>query len=109
VRVAEYVTNSGHSPFSEWYDDLDPVVAIKVTSALVRIRNGNTSNLKGVGRGVHEWRIDTGPGYRIYVGRDGDEIVVLLGGGTKRRQQADIESATGCWLDYKTRRRFMWR
>lgn len=109
IRIAEYLTESGHSPFTDWFDDLDPVASAKVSSALVRIRSGNTSNFKGVGRGVLEWRIDAGPGYRIYLGRAGDEFVVLLGGGTKRRQQGDIEMAIQCWLDFKRRRSMRWR
>ena len=63
------------------------------------------SSAKGVGGGVLEYRIDSGPGYRIYFGRDGDTMIVLLGGGTKRRQQRDIETARGFWRDYRRRKR----
>jgi putative addiction module killer protein len=73
------------------------------------MRDGNSSNAKGVGGGVVEWKVDFGPGYRIYFGRDGDEIIVLLGGGTKRRQQQDIGRAITWWLDYKKRRSMRWR
>jgi putative addiction module killer protein len=52
-----------------------------------------------------EYRIDFGPGYRIYFGREGDEMVILLGGGTKRRQQDDIERAKENWRIYKERRK----
>ena len=65
---------------------------------------GNVSNVKGVGEGVLEQKVDFGPGYRIYFGRDGDRLVVLVGGGTKRRQQADIVDAITRWRDYKTRK-----
>lgn len=61
--------------------------------------------MKGVGAGVLEYRIDFGPGYRIYFGRDGDQLVLLLGGGTKKRQQNDIEAARSRWGDYKRRRK----
>ena len=61
--------------------------------------------VKGVGRGVLEYRIHFGPGYRIYFGRDGDAIIILLGGGTKRRQQNDIEDARDLWREYKRRKR----
>jgi putative addiction module killer protein len=61
-----------------------------VAVALIRIEQGNLSNVKGVGAGVFEYRIDYGPGYRIYLGKDGDEIIILLGGGSKKRQQQDI-------------------
>ena len=65
---------------------------------------GILSNVKGVGAGVLEYRIDSGPGYRIYFGRDGEKLIVLLGGGTKRRQQGDIETAKRLWRDYRRRR-----
>ena len=66
---------------------------------------GNLSNAKGVGGGVLEYRIDFGPGYRIYFGRDGDALIILLGGGTKVRQQRDIETAVALWREYKRRKR----
>jgi putative addiction module killer protein len=66
---------------------------------------GNLSNTKGVGAGVLEYRIDAGPGYRIYFGRDGQTLIILLAGGTKRRQQRDIEAAQTRWTDYKKRKR----
>lgn len=66
---------------------------------------GNLSNVKGVGGGALEYRIDFGPGYRIYLGRDGDAIVILLGGGTKQRQQIDIAATQERWADYKRRKK----
>ncbi len=62
-------------------------------------------DVKPVGQGVFERRISFGPGYRIYFGRDGDRLVILLCGGTKRRQQADIKKARSFWVDYKKRKR----
>ena len=62
------------------------------------------SNAKGVGAGVLEYRIDSGTGYRIYFGRDGETVIVLLGGGTKRRQHADTERARHLWQEYRRRR-----
>ena len=76
-----------------------------MTTALYRLGLGNFSNGKGVGGGVFECRIDFGPGYRIYFGKDGEEIVILLRGGTKKRQDEDIARAKAYWLDYKQRRR----
>ena len=67
------------------------------------MESGNTSNVKGVGGGVSECRIDTGPGYRIYFGSDGDTLIILLGGGTKDRQQRDIVAARELWQEYKRR------
>lgn len=72
-----------------------------MTTALYRVGLGNFSNVKGVGSGVYECRIDFGPGYRIYFGKDGTRIVVLLGGGRKQRQQNDIELAIARWEDFK--------
>lgn len=69
------------------------------------MEQGNLSNVKSVGAGVQEYRLDFGPGYRIYFGRDGDTLVILLTGGTKRRQQRDIDEALSCWRDYKIRTR----
>ena len=72
---------------------------------LERMRTGNLSSVKGVGGGILEYRIHTGPGYRIYFGRDGDTLVILLGGGTKRRQSADIAAAQNRWASYLRRNR----
>lgn len=75
-----------------------------MTAALVRIEQGNFSNAKSVGSGVSEYRIDFGPGYRIYFGKDGERLVILVGGGTKKRQQDDIQTAVARWQDYKRRK-----
>ena len=77
----------------------------KVAAALARIEQGNFSNAKSVGSGVHEYRIDFGPGYRIYFGKDGERLVILVGGGTKKRQQADIIVALARWQDYQKRKK----
>jgi putative addiction module killer protein len=75
-----------------------------VTVAVSRIERGAVSNVKGVGEGVLEFRLDFGPGYRIYFGRDGDHLVILLTGGTKRRQDEDIAEARARWNNYKARK-----
>lgn len=77
----------------------------KIARAVARMEQGNLSNVKTVGEGVLEYRVDFGPGYRIYFGRDGDTLVILLTGGTKKRQQRDIVAARLLWQDYKERRR----
>ena len=77
----------------------------KVTIALSRIEQGNFSKVKGVGSSVFEYKIDFGPGYRIYFGKDGDRLVILIGGGTKKRQPQDIAEAQACWAAYKRRKR----
>jgi putative addiction module killer protein len=61
--------------------------------------------VKGVGSGVLERRLDFGPGYRLYFGRDGEALIILLAGDTKRHQQRDIETAHRYWADYKRRKR----
>lgn len=105
LDVREYLEEDGTSPFADWFVGLDAVAAAKVTVALARIGQANLSNVKGVGEGVLEYRLDFGPGYRVYFGRDGDELVILLAGGTKKRQQRDIEAAQARWAAYKRRKR----
>ena len=104
VTIREYVDPSGRRPFAKWFESLNAQAAAKVTTALIRIEQGNFSNTKGVGAGVYECRIDFGPGYRVYFGKDGDTIVILLAGGTKKRQDKDILAAQECWGDYKQRK-----
>ena len=86
IDVRVYLDQTGKSPFADWFDDLDSQASAKVTMAVTRLGQGNFSNVKGVGSGVSEYKIDFGPGYRIYVGKYGDHLVILLGGGTKKRQ-----------------------
>jgi putative addiction module killer protein len=105
MDIREYQTPKGDSPFSAWFDDLDPQAAAKVSVAVVRIGQGNLSNVKGVGSGVFEFKLNFGPGYRVYFGKDGETLVILLAGGTKQRQQRDIEDARARWQDYKDRKK----
>lgn len=105
MDIREYETEDGASPFANWFDGLDAQAAAKVTTALTRLGLGNTSNVKGVGGGVFELKIDFGPGYRVYFGKDGAEIAILVGGGTKKKQQRDIETAQELWNDYKRRKK----
>ncbi|WP_442967760.1 type II toxin-antitoxin system RelE/ParE family toxin [Rhizobium sp. GR12] len=104
MKVVEYLDRNGSSPFGRWFAKIDARAASKVTMAVTRMGQGNVSNVKSVGSGVLEYRIDYGPGYRVYFGRDGDELVILLIGGTKVRQQNDIEAAKTFWQDYKSRK-----
>jgi putative addiction module killer protein len=80
------------------------VASAKVAAALYQLSVGNWSNVKGVGAGVFERKIDAGPGYRVYFGKDGDRLVILLGGSTKQRQQQAIEAAKERWADYRRRK-----
>ena len=105
LEVREYLDAKGESPYGKWFDRLNATAAVKVATATHRMEHGNFSAVKGVGAGVFEYRIDFGPGYRIYFGKDGDRLVILLAGGTKKRQDADITAAKEYWQDYKRRKR----
>ena len=104
IEIREYIDVRGRSPFGRWFDGLDATAATRVRTVLARMEAGNLSNVRGVGSGVLEHRIHVGPGYRVYFGRDGDTLIVLLGGGTKVRQQRDIEDARELWQEYKRRK-----
>ena len=104
LTVREFLERDGSSPFAKWFAGLDATAAAKVTTAVRRLELGNFSNVKGVGAGVFEYKIDFGPGYRVYFGKDGDTLVILLGGGTKKTQDRDIETAHARWQDYKKRK-----
>jgi len=103
--IQEYVRANGKSPFGEWFRGLNPVAAAKITVVLEKIEAGNLSNVKAVGGGVSEYKLDWGPGYRVYLGKDGATLIILLGGGTKRRQSDDIAEAKLAWTEYKNRKR----
>jgi putative addiction module killer protein len=105
LEIRYYVAANGHQPFAEWFADLDPIVRAKVARVIARMEQGNLANVKSVGEGVLEYKIDFGPGYRIYFARDGDTLLILLTGGTKKRQQRDIDAAHAYWQDYKTSKR----
>jgi putative addiction module killer protein len=105
VEVLEYLDLHGRSPYGEWFDGLNPPAAAKVVIAVTRLAQGNRSKTKSVGGGVHEYKIDFGPGYRVYFGREGERLILLLGGGTKKRQQKDIADALNRWQEYKRRKK----
>lgn len=104
IRVVVYLDPKGRSTFTKWFDELNAEAAAKVTTALYRLGQGNFSNVEGVGGGVFEYRIDFGPGYRIYFGKDGETLVVLLGGSTKKRQHQAIQAAHKSWTEYRQRK-----
>jgi putative addiction module killer protein len=105
VEIKEYLTTNGRSPFRKWFDGLNSEAAAKVTTAVTRMAKGNLSNVDSVGQGVHEYKINFGPGYRIYFGKDGEELIILLAGGTKKKQPEDIARAQALWADYKERKK----
>jgi len=99
-----YVTVDGRSPFSEWLASLrDTKARAKVRVRLDRVSLGNFGDCYGVGGGVQELRIDYGPGYRVYFGKLGSTIVLLLCGGDKSTQATDIELAKRYWNEYRRR------
>lgn len=104
IEIKQYLDTAGRSAFEQWFNRLDDIAAARVTTSLTRLGTGNWSNTKGVGAGVFEVKIDFGPGYRVYFGKDGERIVILLGGGTKKRQDRDIQTAQERWKDYKKRK-----
>jgi len=105
IALHEYFDANNRSRYKLWFDQLDVAAATRVAVALERIAQGNQSSIKSVGGRVSEYKIDFGPGYRIYFGWDGDELVILLGGGTKKRQSQDIAEAQAAWKDYKQRKK----
>ena len=102
-KVEEYLREDGTSPYERWFMELDTVAAAKITIVKLKLEQGNFSNVKWV-RGIGEYRLDWGPGYRIYIGRDGEKLIILLGGGTKRQQQKDIDRALQMWKEYTERK-----
>ena len=104
VKVEEYLREDGSSPYAKWFDSLDAQAAAKVTVAKLRMELGNTSSIKWFA-GMGEYVIDWGPGYRVYLAKEGDMLIILFGGGTKRGQQKDIEQAKALHAEYKARKK----
>lgn len=104
ITVEEYLREDGSSPFARWFAALDAQAAARVTTALLRMEMGNTSRIKWFD-GLGEFRIDWGPGYRIYLVQDGQQLIILFGGGTKSSQSADIRQARALLAEYKRRKR----
>ena len=103
MKVVEYILEDGSSPYKKWFDELNPEAAAKVAVAKVRMELGSTSAIKWFG-GIGEYVIDWGPGYRIYLARDGEDLIVLFGGGTKKGQSKDIGRAKSLHEAYKKRK-----
>jgi putative addiction module killer protein len=103
LTVVEYIREDESNPYREWFDGLDAQAAAKVATAALRLETGNTSRVKWIGA-IGEYRIDWGPGYRIYMAKDGNALIILFGGGTKRSQRADIRRTEGLFAEYKARK-----
>lgn len=91
-KVEEYIAENGRIPYRDWFDSLHVQAAAKVAIAVLRMEMGNTASVKWFD-GIGEYRIDWGPGYRIYLTRDGDKLILLFTGGTKASQKGDIKRA----------------
>ncbi len=102
-QIKELLLDDGDSPFAEWFGSLDAAAAAKVRVAVSRMEQGNLSNVEWF-RGIGEYKIDWGSGLRVYLAKDGLKIIILIGSGTKKRQQQDIEQAVVLWDDYKRRK-----
>ncbi len=103
--VKLYERTDEEVPFEKWFRSLHENAAAKVTAAIRRMELGNFGDHKSVGNGVWERKIDYGKGFRLYYAKDGEELIVLLCGGTKSRQQKDIEQAKSFWADYRKRKK----
>lgn len=104
IEIEEYLEPSGRSPVREWFDRLDPPVAARVAVALARLAHGHWSQVKSVGGGLHELRMDFGPGYRVYFGCAGPSLVILVAAGSKAQQQKDITQARTRWKRFMQQR-----
>lgn len=100
-----YHTPDGRAPFEDWYESLrDEKGKSIITARLGRVRVGNMGDCKSMGQGILELRVDFGPGYRIYLGQDGQTLILLLCGGDKKSQRKDIQNAFAHWADYRRSR-----
>jgi putative addiction module killer protein len=105
-EIRRYRTATGDEPFTEWLSDLeDRQARARILARLERLEVGNFGDVKFLRDGVSELRIDWGPGYRVYFGRDGRTVVVLLCGGDKRKQEADVKRAVELWQEYGNRKK----
>jgi putative addiction module killer protein len=104
IKVEEYLRADGSNSCKAWFDDPDIHTAARIVTAKLRLALGNTASVKWFD-GIGEYVIDWVPGYRIYLARDGEALVILLGGGSKRGQQKDIDRAKALNAEYKARKK----
>ncbi|HSR49559.1 MAG TPA: type II toxin-antitoxin system RelE/ParE family toxin [Acidobacteriota bacterium] len=100
-KIEEHVTANGRSRFGDWFKSLDASAAARVAVALYRLEKGNFGSVKSLGGDLFEVKLPFGPGYRIYFGRKEQDRIILLAGGTKRRQRQDIRRVQFDWRDYQ--------
>ena len=101
--VEEYIKEDGSSPYEKWFNSLNTQASIKVITAKTKMALGNISNIKWFD-GIGEYKINWGPGYRIYLMLYGKKLIILFGGGTKKTQQADIKKAKKLCSEFKIRK-----
>lgn len=106
IRLEEYIREDGSNPYQKWFNELDVQAAAKVTVAKARLELGNTSSVEWF-RGIGEYKIDWGPGYRIYLAKEGEALIILFGGSTKKGQQKAIDQAVALHDEYKVRKKAM--
>src|SRR5262245_50090353 len=99
--IREYITPRGKNPFRDWLKSLDLRVQARIQARALRFESGNLGDHKSVGDGVWEARLDFGPGYRLYFGKHGSSMILLLNGGDKTSQSRDIRTAQSYWADYR--------
>ena len=103
-RIHIYEAENGKRPFEEWVKDLkNPSTVRRVQARLAGVIAGNLGDVKPVGEGVSELRLQFGSGFRIYFGYEGDELIILLCGGDKSSQDKDVRKAKEYWADYRSR------
>ena len=103
--VQSYLTAEGRSPYANWLIGLkDKQARARVLVRINRMSAGIFGDCKPIDQGVWELRIDWGPGYRVYYAQAGQKLILLLAGGDKRKQQADITHALNYWNDWQQRR-----
>ncbi len=104
IEIRRYTTAEGRDVFGEWLADLADLKArARIAVRIDRLAGGNFGDSRSIGEGLHELRVDWGPGYRLNYGKIEAACVLLLYGGDKRKQSADIKKARAHWKDYKRR------
>ncbi len=104
IEIEVYTAEDGNQPFIKWLENIDREARRRVNIALAKLEDGNTGSLKSVGSGVHEIRLTYGAGIRVYLGWENNHLVILLYGGTKKRQSDDIAKAQQLWRDYQAQK-----
>ncbi|MEY2831445.1 MAG: hypothetical protein RLZZ574_703 [Cyanobacteriota bacterium] len=100
-KIQKYITADGVCPFDEWFDRLDFTLQARIDVRLDRVSLGNFGDRKSLEGGVFELRFQFGAGYRVYFGLDGNQVVLLLIGGSKKTQNKDIKTALRLWEAYQ--------